>query len=564
MDMSILILLAVALGLIILMKKADAGPSIAFLFAGAAAGPYALGLYQVSGAWTILGEMGMMFLWFMLGLELNTKRLWTMRKTIFGLGAAQVLVVVALLFPLIFGFAPWPMMGAFAVALMLTMSSTGMDLQLLADRNELQSKLGRQAFSIILFQDLLSIPILAMLPVFAAGPFNLGAEIIDVSILTICLVAFVMVAARLVMNPVMRLIAKLRSREAFLLVFMLNIAAWAVVFHYAGLPLTIGAFLAGMLYSETIYNHQVRADIAPYQMVFMSLFFITLGMGLNLPYLSENIWLILAGAAGLVLVKFIAIYVVARLRKAGGRNAFMLALILAQGGEFGLLVLQTLKMENIEAIPFPHTEILTAIIIVSMIMTPLLLRAYEKLYESGALYSLRKAKKYNADPIVMKPAAIICGFGRVGMTIAKMLASKNIPYVAIDMNVDQVVRGREAGFGVFYGDTTRSDVLAGFGLAPRTTRVVIVALDNAAVAKRTVRAAKRVAPSVRIFARARNLSESKELVEEGARVALPETIESSFLLGRGVLEDFGVGEKDIQAVMSRLRRDNYEMIDRVS
>ncbi|MDR1071653.1 MAG: cation:proton antiporter, partial [Rickettsiales bacterium] len=204
MDASILIFLGIALFLVMLLKKARVGPIIAFLIAGIVAGPHGFGFFHASGAWNYLGELGIMFLWFSLGLELNFRRLWSMRRNIFGFGAAQVLTAAAFMFPILFGFTDWTAMGAVMVCLMLAMSNSAADLQALADRNELQSRLGRQAFSILLFQDLLTIPVLAMLPVFAGKSLNLGAEIIDVGILTVGLVLGVVVFARAVMNPVMR------------------------------------------------------------------------------------------------------------------------------------------------------------------------------------------------------------------------------------------------------------------------------------------------------------------------------------------------------------------------
>jgi len=559
MDISLLIFVGITLALIALLKKTRGSTLIAFLLAGIIAGPHALGLYQVSGVWNYLGELGMMFLWFTLGLELNVKRLWAMRKGIFGLGAPEVAVVTAVTFPILFGWTGWTVMGTVMVCLILAMSSSGADLQTLADRNELQTRMGRQAFSILLFQNLLTLPILAMLPVFAGTSFSLGAEVIDVSILTIGLIIGVVVFARLFMNPIMKRTAKLKSREAFLMVILISIVACAAVFGMIGMPTAIGAFLAGMLFSETIYNQQVRADIAPYQMLFVGLFFIVLGMGLDLPLLKNNIWLILGGGIGLVALKTVAIYIVARARNVGTHSALLIALLLAQGGEFGLLILHTLKTAGIEAIPFQHADIITAVIIVSMIISPLVLLFYDRLNARGILYSQKLAQKYRT-PLEKKPTVIICGFGRVGMTVAQMLSMRNIPYVAIDINVDNVLHGRESGFNVVYGDTTRSDILAGFGLAPRTTRAVIVALDNAAVAKKTVRAARRVAKNVKIFARARNLQESKTLISEGARVALPETIESSFLLGQGVLAEMGASETEVLAIMTRMRKNNYETI----
>jgi len=561
MDISILIFLGITLGLVVLLRRMRIGAVIAFLIGGIIVGPYGFGFFDSGGAWNYLGETGMIFMWFALGLELNIRRLWSMRRNIFGLGAAQVLAVAAIMFPLIRGFVDWTVMGTAMACLLLAMSNTGAGLQTLADRNELQTKLGRRTFAILLFQDLLAVPLLAMLPIFAGKSLNLGAEVIDVFIMTVLLVIGVMALSRLVLNPLMRLVSAAASREAFLLAILLVLAVMTAGLGFLGLPAGIGAFLTGMLFSESLYNHQVRADIAPFQMLFVSLFFITLGMGLDLPRLGGNLAVVASGVVLMMLAKFCAIYITARLRKITSKSAFVMALILAQGGEFGLLILQTLRVAGIEAIPPEHGEILTAIIIISMMLTPLLLRLYDKLNDNGVLYSIKTAQKYNdMERPATPPAVIICGFGRVGRTLAKMLSLENIPYAAIDMNTDRVVAGREGGHNVFYGDTTQSEILTGFGLAPRTTKAVIIALDNAAVAKKTVRAAKRAAPRVKIFARARNLQETNILKEEGALIALPETIESSFLLGQNVLGQMGFAESEVKGLLSRMRKDNYETI----
>jgi glutathione-regulated potassium-efflux system ancillary protein KefC len=562
-NIAFLIFVGVAFALVFLLRKMRIGTLLAFWVVGILVGPHGVGLFELNSVWGLLGEIGIIFLWFSIGLELNTKRLWQMRRNIFGFGAAQVLMVAVMLFPILFGLTPWSLAGVIMVALLLSMSSMPSDLQILADRNELQTNLGRQTFSILLFQDLLSIPLLAMLPVFVGKSFNFGAEIIDVSVMTVGLVLGVVVVGRFILNPLMRQVARLKSKEASLLAVMLTIIVWVVVFELIGLPSAMGAFLAGMLLSETVYRKQVQVDVAPYQVLFLSFFFIVLGMGLNLPYLAENWWIVALGVMGLIGVKFMAIFTVARVRGVLNREAFLIALILAQGGEFGLLILQTMKTTGIPAIPFPHIEILLAIIAVSMMVTPLLLVVYDKLYESGKLYSGARAKKLNADMPEIKPEVVICGFGRVGRTIAKMLTAERIPYIAIDMNADEVVMGREAGYNVIYGDTASDAILRSAGLSKRKTRAVIIALDNAAIAKKTVRAIKRVQPTAKIYARARDLTEANVLLAEGVRMALPETIESSFLLGREVLSNLGVENREVDLLMARLRGDNYTTLSEI-
>ena len=561
MTTAILIFFAILFVLMCMLRVARIGALVAFLVAGIISGPYVLNLFQLSDTWTFLGDLGILFLWFSLGLEINMRRLWDMRRTIFGFGAAQVLMVAVMMFPILAGLTSWSMLGCIMVALLFAMSSTSEDIQLLTDRNQLNTNMGRQTFSILLFQDLLSIPLLAMLPVFAGKSFNLGATAIDVLVLSVALIVGVVVVGRFILNPLMRLVARLKSREAFVLAIMLNIIIWAVVMDFIGLPVGLGAFLAGMLLSETIYRHQVDAEISPYAMLFMAFFFISLGMGLNLPFLGQYWYIILAGVAGLAIVKFIAIFIVARVRHVSTPDATMIALILAQGGEFVLLMLQTMKSSGIDALPQTHQEILTAIIIVSIMLTPILLAVFDWLRRHGIILS---RYPINTDEPVDKsnrPVVVICGFGRVGQIIAQMLAAKNIPYVAIDLDVNAVMIGREHGYNVVYGNTSNDAVLRDFGLAPRRTRAVVVALDNIATARRTIHTVRNIAPRVKIFARARNLADTHELLKLNVTEALPETIESSFMLGSGVLSHLGVPDSKIAALLDTMRADNYSGID---
>ena len=557
MTPAILIFLAILFVLVCILRAARIGALVAFLFAGIISGPYVLNLFQLSDTWSFLGNLGILFLWFNLGLGINMHRLWEMRHTIFGFGAAQVLMVAVMLFPILAGVTPWSMLGCIMVALLLAMSSTSADMQLLTDRNQLNTNMGRQTFSILLFQDLLSIPLLAMLPVFAGKSFNLGATAIDILVLSIALILGVVVIGRFLLNPIMRLVAHLKSREAFLLTILLMITIGAVGMELIGLPAGLGAFLAGMLLSETIYRHQVSAEISPYSMLFLAFFFITLGMGLNLPLLGQNWHIILAGVIGLMVVKFWAIFMVARVRHVSVPDAAMIALILAQGGEFGLLMLQTMKSAGIDALPQAHQEILTAIIIVSIMMTPILLAVFDVLRRRGKILSKYPMQSMADKHSNAKPAVVICGFGRVGQIIAEMLTAENIPYIAIDLDVNAVMLGRERGFNVVYGNTSNDSVMREFGLSPRRTRAVVIALDNVSTARDTILTVRNIAPRVKIFARARNLADTRELLKHGVTQALPETIESSFMLASGLLTHLGISEHKINNLLSDLRADNY-------
>ena len=557
MTPAILIFFAVLFVLVCLLRVARIGALVAFLLAGIISGPYVLNLFQLSDTWSFLGDLGILFLWFNMGLGINMHRLWEMRRTIFGFGAAQVLMVAIMLLPVLIGITPWTVLGCIMVALLLAMSSTSADIQLLTDRNQLNTNMGRQTFSILLSQDLLSIPLLAMLPVFAGKSFNLGATSIDILVLSITLILSVVLIGRFLLNPLMRLVARLKSREAFVLTIMLIIILGALGMELLGLPAGLGAFLAGMLLSETIYRHQISAEISPYSILFLAFFFIALGMGLNLPLLGQNWYIVLAGVVGLVVIKFFAIFVVARVRHVSVPDATMIALILAQGGEFGLLMLQTMKSAGIDALPQAHQEILTAIIIVSIMLTPILMAVFDLLRRRGKILSRYPMQSIEDKASSAKPTVVICGFGRVGQIVAEMLTAEKIPYVAIDLDVNAVMLGRERGFNVVYGNTTNDSVMRDFGLSPRRTRAVVIALDNVSTARDTISTVRNIAPRVRIFARARNLADTHELLKYGVTQALPETIESSFMLASGVLSHLGISESKINGLLNDLRADNY-------
>ena len=542
------------------MRLFRMGTLLAFLLTGILAGQHVFGLFELSGTWNFLGELGIMFLWFNIGLQINMKRLWQLRRTIFGLGASQVLMVAIMLFPILAGITQWTLIGTIMISLILAMSSTSEDLQILIDRNQLQTSMGRQTFSILLFQDLLSIPLLAMLPVMAGKSINLGASAIDVLVMSLGLILGVIIVSKFVINPLMHVVSKIQSQEAFVLAIMVNIAVWAFVLNLMGLPPALGAFLAGMLMSETVYRHQVNASIEPYATLFLSFFFIVLGMGINLPFLLSHKTMILVGVAGLIIIKFLALYMVARVRHVSGREAALMSLILAQGGEFGLLILQTMKTNGINAIPVDHQEILTAIIIVSIMMTPILLLIYDVLLKSGRLFKNSEHKKLSEKITEETPTVVICGFGRMGQIIAQMLSSENISYVAIDSNVDEVMMARELGYNVIYGDSKKKSILLAAGLKPRKTRAVVISLNDHVVARDIVETLHGFVPHMKVFARAHSLKNANELLKIGVKSATPEIIESSFIVGSEVLTSIGLSKARINDLVGYLRENGYENV----
>lgn len=558
MSLSILIFFAVLFVLVYLLRVAKIGSLVAFLITGVLAGPYVLNLFESMETWTFLGDIGILFLWFNIGLGINMTRLWHLRRAVFGFGAAQVLMVIIMFLPMLYYYTSWPLLGCIMVAMLLSMSSTSADLQLLTDRNQLNTDVGSQSFSILLFQDLLAIPLLAMFPVFTGSSFSLGAVAIDVSVISIVLVLSVIVLGRFVMTPLLRLVSKLKSKEAFLLAVVLNIVLWAALLNLMGLPAGLGAFLAGMVMAETIYSHQITAGVSPYATMFLALFFISIGMGLNVPVLLKYWPIVVFGVLALVALKFAAMYIVARVRGVESSKATLMSLLLAQGGEFALLMLQTMKNNGIEVIPIWHKEILTAVIVLSIMLTPLLLFIHDRI--KGRL-KLKRIVDMPED--VSEPEVVVCGFGRVGQIICQMLDAEKIPYIAIDLDVSAVMMGREQGFNVVYGDATNREVLTKFGLKPRKTRALVVAMDNATTARKSIIMAKSIAPRVAIFARARTLADSQILLQEKINAATPETIESSFFLGYSVLDYLGVSETNIAELLEDMRANNYMALSTV-
>lgn len=563
MSVSLLAFFAVVFMLVSMLRMAHIGALAAFLLAGILSGPYVFNFFELSETWTFLGDLGIMFLWFNIGLEINIRRLWRMRRTIFGFGATQVMMVAIMMFPILFTATQWTMLGCVMIALLLAMSSTSVGTQLMVDRNQLNTDTGRQAFSILLFQDLLAIPLLAMLPALTGKSFDFGATAIDVTVISVTLILSVIIVGRFIVTPLLRQVSRLKSKEAFLLAVMLNIVIWAVLVDWIGLPAGLGAFLAGMLMSETIYRHQISAEIMPYATLFLALFFISLGMGMNLPLMGKYWYIVGGGLIAFVALKFLAIFMVARVRHVNTPSSMMIALLLAQGSEFALLMLQTMKTSGIRAIPAGHEEILTAIIMLSIMATPLLLTLHDYLQRHGKLFPQRMSHRLDAADNTIKPEVIVCGFGRVGQIICQMLDAQGIPYVAIDLDISAVMMGREMGFNVVYGDSTNRDVLTEYGLKPRAIKSVVVALDNATTARKCILTVKSVAPRVKIFARARNLADSQLLMKEGIETALPETIESSFFLGYSVLTHLGIDECDIEKLLTDMRADDYSALSTV-
>ena len=560
MSPSILLFVVVIFALVCVLRMAKISALVAFLIGGILAGPYVFNFFALNDTWTLLGNLGILFLWFMVGLEMDISRVWSMRRSLLGFGAAQVLTIVFMLFPILAIITGWSVSGAMVMALMLALSSQSQDLPLLADSGKMNSFIGKKSLSIFMFQDLLIIPLMVLLPVVAGKSFKIGATFIDVSVLSILLVVGVILIGKFLLTPLLKRVARLNSREAMLLTVWANILLWAYVMHLIGLPMGLGGFLAGMLMSETIYKNQISADMSPYTLLFIALFFVTLGLELDVPVLVSKWYIIILAVAILIAIKFAAVFMVARIRRVPVNDAMFMGLLLAQSGEFAILFLQMMRNNGIEIIPLPHQEVLTLVIILSMIISPLILLGYNKISRSGMFGTRKKSHEVSDSLIKEKPRVVICGFGRVGQIVARMLQEKNIPYVAIDTNTNAVIQGREQGLNAVYGDATNINTLRRLGLSVRNTRAVVITIDSLNTAQRVILSVRSVVPHVKIYARTRNLGDTQNILRLNITQAFPETIESAFWLGYGVLSQLGVSREEVRDMLHDMRANGYEKL----
>lgn len=560
MSLSMILFFVFIFALICIFRIAKIGALVAFLIAGILAGPHGFGLFQLNDTWDFLGNLGVLFLWFMVGLEMDISRIWMARKTLLGFGVTQVLMVVFMSFPIFAGVTGWSVTGAMMAALMLALSSMSQNMTILADRGQLNTVVGRQTSSVLLFQDLLVVPLMVLLPVVSGKSFQIGATAVDVLVISILLISAVLIVSRLILTPMLKRIARLKSREAMLLTVLLSILIFAYVMNLVGLPMGLGGFLAGLLMSETIYHHQISVDVNPYTMLFLAFFFIALGMGLDITLLANKWYFILLGVIMLVGIKFSAIFMVARIRRIPISDAVFIGLILSQGSEFALLFLHMMRESGVNIIPLLHQEVLIAVIVLSMVTTPLLLWIFDVLNRNGKFGNKSQMHDIQDSLISEKPRVVICGFGRVGQIVSRMMDTKKIPYVAIDTNVNVVMSGREQGLNAVYGDVKNIETLRRFGLSSRNTRAVVMTLNNEYTTHKAMLSIRAIAPRVKIFARARNLDDSKTMLRMGVTQSFPETIESSFWLGYSVLSQLGFSREEVRIMLHDMRKNNYEQL----
>jgi CPA2 family monovalent cation:H+ antiporter-2 len=560
----------VAAGVVVpLIHRLGIGPVRGFLVVGLVIGPFGLARCVEDLPWLAyaviadldgvraLAELGVVFLLFMIGLELSIDRLWAMRRSVFGLGGAQVVLTGAVIAAIASLFE-----NSLPVALVLgagfALSSTAIVTQLLAANRRLGTATGQTCFAVLLFQDLAVLPILFLVEAFGArteGPVALAfATALGQAVLAI---AVILTIGRLVIRPIFRFVGSTASREMFLAAVLLVIIGTAIATAQAGLSMALGAFLAGLLFAETEYRHEIAVDIEPFKGLLLGLFFVSVGMGIDLAQVAAKPWWLAASVIGLFLVKGAIFYGLARLAGRPSSVALESCLLLGQGGEFAFLVVGFSLAADL--MPNDTAQFMLIVTGLTMAATPLVAQGARGLARVVEASEARGRQSGVDLPTSLTGHIIIAGYGRVGQMVGSVLDAQELPYLALETNTDLVARFQQRGAGIFFGDARRADILRRVGI--ERAGAFVVTMDVPSAAERVIEEVHRNWPDLPIYARARDAVHATRLIARGATHVIPETIEASLQLSEMVLIGAGVPGDAARHLIEVRRQGEQAMLD---
>ncbi|WP_322880819.1 glutathione-regulated potassium-efflux system protein KefC [Pandoraea sputorum] len=551
-----LIYLAAAVIVVPLSRALGLGAIIGYLAAGIAIGPWGLGLVSRVEDVLHFAEFGVVLMLFLVGLELEPRRLWSLRRPIFGWGSAQVIGCAVLLFAagVALG-APWRI--ALVAALGLALSSTAIALQVMAERNMLATASGQAGFSILLFQDVAAIPILALLPLLADSVDShalTGTERALEALKIVGVIAAIILGGRLALRPLLRWIANSKTPEIFTAAALLLVVAIATLMQLVGLSMALGAFLAGVLLAESEYRRELETDIEPFKGLLLGLFFIAVGMSIDFGVLMAQPLRMLAVVIGFMALKGLAIYSLSRLMQLPYQERPIFTLLLAQGGEFAFVVFQS---AGPQVLPPAVSSFLIGAVALSMLLSPLLLVAIDKWLLPR--YSVKGSPRMEEISEPQSANVVICGFGRYGQIVGRTLIPQGVSVTVLDHDPDTIESLRQFGFRVFYGDATRLDLLRIAGVA--NARAVVIAVDDIDQSLEIADLMREHFPDVPVVARARNVGHLFQLRERGVKHVEREVFESSLRSARSVLETLGWPASEAREATMAFRRANLQLTD---
>ncbi len=536
-----------------LFKRLGLGSVLGYLAAGMVIGPW--GAKFITDVESILhfAEFGVVLLLFLIGLELQPSRLWELRRSVFGLGGAQVAASGLLLAAagLALGLRP---STALVTGLGLSLSSTAFALQLLAEKNELTSDHGRASFGILLFQDLAVIPLLALLPFLGEPTAQAGATPGWVTALkVVAVLAGVVLGGRYVLRPVFRLVASLHSQELFTATALLVVVGTALLVSAVGLSMALGAFLAGVLLADSEYRHELEADIEPFKGLLLGLFFIAVGMSVNVGLIAERPAVVAGLVLGLVALKALVLYGLGRWSLKRNEPSLSLAIVISQGGEFAF-VLFSLAV-SFRVMDRALADLLVVVVSLSMATTPLLFAAYARWVRPR--FQKKVQREFDVAPEEDAPV-IIAGFGRVGQVVGRLMSARRIRFTAIDASPEHIDFMRKFGNKIYYGDASRLDLLR--AARADKAKIFVLAIDDVEASLRTAETVLQHFPNLTIYARARNRQHTYRLLNLGIKHVMRETFLSSLEMTGDILEELGVRFSDRQAMLQRFREHDEALI----
>ncbi len=549
------IMLGAALLFVTLFRKLRLGATLGYIVGGAVIGPHVLGLFDDSKAMMSITEIGIALLLFIVGLELHPSRLWRLRKDIFGLGLAQVVLcglALSLFIHVALGVSP---AAALAIGLPLALSSTAQVLPMLRSDNDLNTPQGERAFSVLLFQDLSIVPLITIIAAMSrVAPDPSVPTGWTLAAYTVGAILALVAAGRLVLNPMFKLIGRLGERELFIVAGLFTVLAAAAFMHLLGLSVALGAFIAGVMLAESPYRHELESDVEPFRSILLGMFFLSVGMALDLATIAARPLFVLGIAAAVIAIKTLIITGLSRAFGASWPRSLRLALLLSQAGEFGFVLFA--QAASAELILPGAASLFGAVVTLSMATTPFLMRLIDRLEAREVVRTAGLEGPENSP----SGGAIVVGYGRFGQTVAQMLMAKRVPVTLIDLNPKQIEISEEFGVKVYYGDGTRIDLLRTAGA--ETARSILFCNDGEALNREALGRVLDAFPQAAVMAR---VFDRRQLIDiRGLDIAFAqrELFESAVVMGRAALKSVGIAQGEVERVEREYRLRDCERLER--
>ena len=550
------VVLGAAVATVPLARRLGLSAIVAYLIAGIVIGPFGLGFFSTPASILAVAQLGIVMLLFLIGLELQYSRLAAMRRAIFGLGAAQLTLTAGALGGLAYALTLLSWRGAVVAGLALAMSATAIALEILEERGELQQEYGQRAFAILLFQDMAVVPLLALLPLLGQGDEALhgsAAEAIGSVARIAGAIALLIGAGRYLLNPFFRLLAATGSREVMTAAALLVVLGAALLMESAGMSMALGAFLAGVMLAESNYRHELEADIEPFRNLLLALFFMGIGMSIDMQLVLSKLWLILALAVVVTLLKAGVVWALFRATCRRGNDALRAGSILTGAGEFAFVLIPT--GAALGALDAAQASTITAVAAMTMLLGPQVATLTETALRRWSGTDHHEA----ADFTDAHGSVLVIGFGRFGQIVSQCLLAQGIDVTTIDKSPEMIQQAARFGFKVYYGDGTRLEVLRASGAV--AAGLIAICIDDRDAASHIVDLVQTNFPGTKLYVRAYDRRHTLQLLAKNVDVQVRETFESALVFGRRTLEGVGVAAERAAAVIDFVRRRDQERMD---